>query len=65
MFLCALKLSKEIDEKGIDEMKSLKNEFKRSWIEMKKIKDIPEIYNTVIYIFLSGFIFSPYFGEFY
>jgi hypothetical protein len=28
---CTLSLSKEIDEKGIEEMKGLKNEFSRSW----------------------------------
>ena len=45
-------------------MKGLSNEFQRSWIEMKKIRNFPEIYLTILYIFLSGFILNPTFAEF-
>lgn len=46
-------------------MKGLKSEFKRSWIEIKKIKDFPEIYNTILFILLNWFLFSPSFSEFF
>lgn len=46
-------------------MKGLKNEFKRSWIEIKKIKDFPEIYNTILFILINWFLFSPSFAEFF
>jgi len=65
VFMCASALSKEIDEKGIEDMKGLKSEFKRSWIEIKKIKDFPEIYNTILFILLNWFLFSPSFSEFF
>ena len=65
MFTCALSLNKEIDEKGIEEMKGLKNELKRSWTEIKKIKDFPEIYNTILFILINWFLFSPSFVEFF
>lgn len=45
-------------------MKGLSNEFNRSWKEMQKIKHFPEIYLTVFYLFLSGFLFNPSFVEF-
>lgn len=45
-------------------MKGLSNELKRSWAEMKKIRHFPEIYLTVLYIFLAGFLFNPTFAEF-
>jgi hypothetical protein len=64
VFGCALALNKEIDEKGIEDMKGLSNEFKRSWTEMKKIRHFPEIYLTVLYIFLAGFLLNPTFAEF-
>jgi hypothetical protein len=46
-------------------MKGLKSELKRSWIEIKKIKDFPEIYNTILFILINWFIFSPSFDEFF
>ena len=46
-------------------MKGLKSELKRSWREIKKIKDFPEIYNTIIFILLNWFLFSPSFVEFF
>ena len=46
--MCASALSKEIDEKGIEDMKGLKSEFKRSWIEIKKIKDYAPIANVYV-----------------
>ena len=45
-------------------MKGFSNELKRSWAEMKKIRHFPEIYLTVLYIFLAGFLFNPTFAEF-
>ena len=46
-------------------MKGLKNELKRSWTEIKKIKDFPEIYNTILFILINWFLFSPSFVEFF
>ena len=59
----ALGLNSEIDTKGIDQLNGFCVDLKRSFTETIKIRHIPEIWMTLLFLVVSA-SFNPGFGEF-
>ena len=59
----ACNLSQEIDEKGYEEMNGFCNDLRRSFMETIKIRHVPEIYMSILFLLASS-IFSPAFDVF-
>jgi hypothetical protein len=61
--VAAMRLDREIDTKGVDEMRGFCQDLKKSFWETVKIRHVPEIYLSLAFLIVSS-IFSPAFNEF-